>query len=274
MGDFKALYLDLMKKSLTGALYEDWGSTMWRPNGLLKTWLARRIIPPHVRMVQPTDPARRAAGRDHPSTAFTMVGLKRLDHLERCVSTVLEEKVPGDLIETGVWRGGSSIFMRAILKANDVTDRRVWVADSFQGFPEPNREKYPDELRKMHDDFDFIKVSLDQVKGNFARFGLLDDQVRFLKGWFKDTLPAAPIQTLALARLDGDLYESTWDGLVNLYPKLAPGGFLIVDDYGAMEVCRKAVQDFRAEHGIVEEIQDIDGIGAFWRRGPASQGGD
>jgi len=266
MTNLDSLYLDLMKKSLTCSLYENVGGTMWRPRGTLKNWLVQKIIPSHVRMVQPADPARRASGKDFPDMALTMVGLKRLDNLQNCIEQLLADKVPGDLIETGVWRGGASIFMKSVLKAHGVSDRRLWVADSFQGLPEPNRDKYPADQGKIHDEFDYLKISLERVKANFERFGLLDDQVVFLKGWFKDTLPTAPIDKLSLMRLDGDLYESTWDALSNLYPKLSPGGFAIIDDYGAMEVCRMAVTDFRKQFGIKEEIQKIDDTGVFWRR--------
>ena len=101
---------------------------------------------------------------------------------------------------------------------------------------------------------------------NFERYCLLDEQVRFLKGWFSDTLPDAPIEELAVVRLDGDLYESTMDGLVNLYPKLSPGGYCIIDDYGHIDACRQAVDDYRSAHGIEEEMLVIDGAGSYWRR--------
>ena len=109
-------------------------------------------------------------------------------------------------------------------------------------------------------------MSLDQVKANFARYDLLDDRVQFLKGWFKDTLPHAPISRLAVMRLDGDLYESTMDALTALYPKLSPGGYVIIDDYGAINACRQAVHDFRNTHGIEDPIQEVDWTGAYWRR--------
>ena len=89
-----------------------------------------------------------------------------------------------------------------------------------------------------------IAVSLDEVKANFSRYGMLDQPVHFLKGWFKDTLPTAPIERLAILRLDGDMYSSTFDALKHLYPKLSRGGFVIVDDYH-IDACRKAVTDFR-----------------------------
>ena len=111
-----------------------------------------------------------------------------------------------------------------------------------------------------------LAISLEEVRGNFRRHGLLDDQVRFLKGWFKNTLHRAPIKTLALARLDGDLYESTRDALTALYDKLASGGFLIVDDYGDFQPCRLAVDEFRSAHGITTPLKKIDWTGVFWRK--------
>ncbi len=208
----------------------------------------------------------RARGVDWPALGHTMIGLARLNNLQSCVEDVIQKGVPGDLIETGVWRGGSCIFMRGILKAYGVKDRRVWVADSFAGLPRPNPEKYPADLGDTQYTSTPVAISLEQVQGNFERYGLLDDQVKFLKGWFKDTLPTAPIERLAVLRLDGDMYESTWDGLSNLYSKLSVGGYVIVDDYHVIPGCRKAITDYRQQKGIEDPIQEIDGSGVFWRR--------
>ena len=171
-----------------------------------------------------------------------------------------------DLIETGVWRGGATIFMRGILKAHGVKDRTVWVADSFEGLPLPDSSKYPADAGSIHHEMTPLAVSLEQVKAHFEKYGLLDNQVQFLKGWFKDTLPAAAFTKLAVARLDGDMYESTMDGLTHLYPKLSPGGYLIVDDYGPVPACRQAVEDYRQAHRITEPIQQIDWGSVFWQR--------
>ncbi len=163
--------------------------------------------------------------------------------------------MPGDFIETGVWRGGASIFMRAVLKAYRDTTRTVWVADSFQGLPKPDAKRYPADAGDRHWSYSELAVPLEVVKANFARYGLLDDQVRFLVGWFRDTLPPGLARSgrFAVLRLDGDLYESTMDALTNLYPKLSVGGFAIIDDYGAVPACKAAVEDFRAQQGITEE---------------------
>jgi len=111
-----------------------------------------------------------------------------------------------------------------------------------------------------------LVVPLETVKANFAAYGLLDEQVRFLAGWFRDTLPAAPVKALAVLRLDGDLYESTILALESLYPKVSRGGFVIVDDYGAIPACRKAVDRYRSDYGITETLHVVDWTGVFWRR--------
>ncbi|MET0627409.1 MAG: TylF/MycF family methyltransferase [Acidimicrobiia bacterium] len=212
------------------------------------------------------DRGERAEGRDWPPYAETMIGDRRLDNVVACVTELLADGIPGDLIETGAWRGGATILMRGILAAHGVTDRRVWVADSFEGLPAPDAARYPADEGVDLSGIDLLKVTAERVKANFERYGLLDDQVQFLEGWFRDTLPDAPIDSLALIRLDGDLYESTMDALTALYPKLSPGGFVIVDDYGAFEPCRQAISDYRDANGIDDPITEIDWTGVYWRR--------
>ena len=143
--------------------------------------------------------------------------------------------------------------------------RRVFVADSFQGLPKPDTQKYAADTGDVHHTYAQLAVSKKDVEDNFRNYGLLDDRVMFLEGWFKDTLHLAPIEKLAVCRIDGDMYESTIQALDALYSKLQPGGFLIVDDY-FLAPCAQAVNEFRAKHGIVEPILPIDGMGAYWRR--------
>jgi hypothetical protein len=238
------LYLDLMKKILINSIYQD------------PTW----DLVPYAKQI-------RENGSDWPSIAHTMVGLKRLKNLQFCVEDVIKNNIPGDLIETGVWRGGCTIFMRAILKAYQIKDRKVWVADSFEGVPIPNTEKYPADtgLDISKNVYPCLAIGLQTVQENFRRYDLLDDQVKFLKGWFKDTLPTAPIEKIAVLRLDGDLYESTMDSLTNLYSKLSIGGYIIIDDY-SIPACRLAVTIFRQQNNIYAKIIDIDGAGVYWKR--------
>lgn len=212
------------------------------------------------------DAETRDDGNDWPPAAETMVGRRRLADVRQCVDSVLADGVAGDFIETGVWRGGVTILMRGMLEAWGDTERRVWVADSFQGLPAPDAEAFPQDVGHDMSGVPTLAVSADRVRTNFDRYGLLDDQVQFLEGWFRDTLGAAPIEQLAVLRLDGDMYESTMDALEALYPKLSVGGYVIVDDYGAWEPCRQACTDYRERHGITDEIVSIDWTGVHWRR--------
>ena len=278
--DSRHLYLDLMKRCLVNMIYPEAEQVPLPATAAgFRGRLARTLLrlpsgpqpSPSLRNAQgkplTLDRANRMEGRIWPLVAHTMIGLKRLDNLEFCIEQVITNGVVGDLIETGVWRGGATIFMRAMLKAYGVTDRCVWVADSFDGLPPPDARKYPPDAGDRLHEARELAVSLEQVKANFDRYGLLDDQVRFLKGWFRDTLRAAPIERLAVLRLDGDMYQSSMDALVNLYPKVSQGGYITVDDYGAIPACRQAVHDYRAANGITEEIRDIDWTGIFWQKG-------
>ncbi len=212
------------------------------------------------------DPTVRADGRDWPSSAETMIGRQRLDNLVECLTTVLNDNIPGDFIETGVWRGGATILMSAALVAWGDETRSVWVADSFQGLPPPNGVDWPADKGVDLSGIEALSVPRSVVEANFERYGLLDDRVRFLEGWFAETLPGAPITELALLRLDGDLYQSTWEALESLYPRLSIGGIVIVDDHGAFEPCRRAVADYRARHDITDEMIPVDWTGVWWRR--------
>jgi len=106
---------------------------------------------------------------------------------------------------------------------------------------------------------------LEEVRENFKRYDLLDDNVVFIKGFFETSIPSAPIDKLAILRLDGDMYSSTIQVLNALYDKVSTGGYIIVDDW-CLHNCRAAVNDFRKSRNITDEILEIDGIGVFWRK--------
>jgi GT2 family glycosyltransferase len=252
----KYLYLDLMKKCLTNTVYGD-SSIVNIAYGDM------RNLEQHFR---PFDRSLRADGRDWPALGHTMIGLKRLNNIQFCAEDVIQNHIPGDFIETGVWRGGATIFMRAILKAHEVNDRSVWVCDSFEGVPPPNSEKYPADAGLFYNQMKGLAVSLEEVRENFKRYDLLDSQVHFIKGWFRDTLPRLPVQKISLLRLDGDLYESTMDALTNLYPKLSPGGYCIIDDYLDVMACREAVEDYRRQNSISETIHPVDWTAVYWKK--------
>ncbi len=244
----RALYLDNMERILCNSIYPDPSLQFLSEDGSDDAESLRR------------------EGRDWPMVAHTMIGARRMAQLRTCVERVLADGVPGDLIETGVWRGGATIMMRAVLAAYGISDRLVWVADSFRGLPRPNPEKYPLDRGLNFVDYVELSVPLEDVKANFRKYDLLDDRVKFVEGWFSETLADIAATQFAVIRLDGDLYESTMDALTALYPRLAPGGFAVIDDYGAVAACRSATHDYRETHAITEPIEKIDWTGVYWRK--------
>lgn len=267
MGQSKlaSAYLDLVERALTFSLYDGVdGRIALRPRvvqRVLDTMLDRLGL----RVVKVRTKAREQ-GLDWPIFAQTMVGVRRLESLRACTERVIADEVPGDLIEAGVWRGGASILMRAVLKAHSCADRVVVLADSFQGLPAAGADDDPLDRRIRWSKFSELAVSEAEVRANFERYGLLDDQVQFVAGWFRDTMPTLAGRQWALIRLDADMYSSTMDVLTALYPGLAKGGLLIVDDYGEVASARRAVDDFRRAHGIDEPLQTVDSSGVYWRR--------
>jgi len=285
------LYLDLIKRCLIDSIYLDdplANFALYREKPTTHAWkrpliralqsvldrYGMRIVEPYWVPWMPAyatlDPDTkrnlRERGLGWPARAHTFVSIDRLDNLQYCVETVIRDGIQGDLIETGVWRGGACILMSAILRAWGDDTRKVWLADSFEGLPPPDAAAYPaDAGDKHHLWSDHFAVSRGEVEQNFRRYGLLDDRVQFLEGWFKDTLPNAPIAKLAVMRLDGDMYQSTIESLTSLYDRLSVGGFVIIDDY-YMDPCARAVHDFRTGRSITSPMLNIDDRGAFWRR--------
>jgi O-methyltransferase len=270
------LYLDLLKKSLLEELYADNELRLIYLRSCItqqkqfdyKVFLdiSRRLPDIYEEYV-----SLRAVGINYGRTLdnlgfqHTMIGRKRLDNIEQCLKSIVADQVPGDLMECGVWRGGAVIFMRGFLAAYEIENRLVWAADSFAGLPAPTF-KEDEGLDLSGDRYPMLAIDLDTVKDLFARYSLLDGRVRFLKGWFKDTLPSAPIGELALLRIDGDLYESTVDCLRHLYGRVAKGGYVIIDDYGALPQCRLAVTDFRDQQRITTPLQTVDWTAVYWRK--------
>jgi O-methyltransferase len=240
------LYLDLMAKALTGMIYGD-------PPIAVFGW-------------KKFNPLDRERGTDWPSQAYSMVGQKRMNNFRVLIERVIKERVSGDIIETGVWRGGACIMARAVLKAYGVTDRKVILADSFEGLPPPNGKTYPADKGATWHKMAPLAVSLEHVQENFKKFDFIDDQVVFLKGWFKDTMPLVKSKEIAVLRLDGDMYESTITVLDALFDKVTRGGWVIVDDYDWVPACKQAVTDFLLRRKLSPEILPIDGVGVYFQK--------
>lgn len=245
LADARKRYLDLMVRILTNTIYADPDVAPWGAPGF--------------------DARRRVSGQDWPQVAHTMIGIERLQSLRLMCEAVLKNGIPGDFIETGVWRGGACILMRAVLAAYGDGQRQVWCADSFEGLPPPDPARYPADEGDRHHEYRLLAVSEEIVRRNFASYGLLDDRVRFLKGYFEDTLPSLDAGPFALVRLDGDMYGSTIVAITALYDRLSPGGFLVVDDY-ALPGCRAAIDDFRRDRGIAAPMHKIDWTGVWWQK--------
>lgn len=267
MLDARLMYVDMVKRCVLNIPYVEAELNPIQPHGKLRAAILALCKSANVQLahLRRGNYERRMAGHDFSDVAHSMLSFKRLDNIQMCVETVIRDEIAGDLIETGIMRGGAVILMRAILKAYGIQDRTVWAADSFEGLPPPNPQEYPADAGADWHLRPLTEVGLEHVRRNFERYGLLDDQVQFLPGWFRDTLPKAPIERIAVMRLDGDLYESTMDALVPLYPKLSPGGFVIVDDYN-LPMCEKAINDYRKRLGIKDRMIAIDDAGVYWRK--------
>ena len=274
--------LKLFKQVLTASCYEE---SAWRlvdtyAKGLtagkdkkrsLERWFGSRVARFFwkrgygIVKINSFDIETRETGNDWPLFGYTMVGHKRLDNVRYCVETALKDGVEGDIVETGVWRGGSMMFAKAVLKHHGDSKKKIWCADSFEGLPKQFGRDIEIAADPELSGSTYLAVSQQEVAANFKRFGLLDENVKFLKGWFKDTLPTAPIDKICVARLDGDLFESTMDALQYLYPKISSGGFVIIDDYGSWKGCSTAVDEYRERHKIDAPLEKIDLHGYFWR---------
>jgi O-methyltransferase len=201
-------------------------------------------------------------GLHWPGEAHTMIGMNRLNNLEYCLDMVREGGVVGDIVETGVWRGGACIFSKAYSDLYGM-GRKVFVVDSFCGLPEPELKEDVD--CRWHE-YKELAVSLGEVRSNFELYGLLDSDVVFVEGWFKDTLFGnRDIGSISVLRLDGDMYKSTMDVLESCYGKVESGGFVIIDDYCIKE-CRLAVDEYRFREGIREELVSPNWIYCYWRK--------
>jgi O-methyltransferase len=249
------VYLEVLKRSLIGVLDDDTKEKFL--NNKLTEYELKNLSEQSI-------PHSRFYGFDMtPGNGESMIGYTRLTNLEMIVSNIITNKIDGDFIETGVWRGGACIYMKKLIE--NKIHKKVFVADSFCGLPKPE-ERYPQDTGDTHFTIDSLRISMEEVQDNFKKYNCLDDKIIFLKGWFKDTLPNLnKTQKFSLIRLDGDMYASTMDALENLYPKLSIGGYTVIDDY-ALARCKAAVIDFRNKYNIVDEVISIDQDSVFWKK--------
>jgi O-methyltransferase len=205
---------------------------------------------------------RRKNGQDWPWLGFSMAGEKRLDSARAMLTELKENRVEGDFMETGVWRGGTSVFARGVLSILGDEHTRTFVCDSFAGLPPSLKILDPSNW----DNTPYLEVSTDEVAKNFQRVSLLSPQVVFVKGFFNNTMPPLKkyVQKLSILRLDGDMYQSTADVLYHFYENVAIGGYIIIDDWRLD--AKKACWDFFRHHKFLPNIQRPDPVSAFWKK--------
>jgi len=252
----KKIYLEFIKRVLTDTLNDD---------KIRNDFFESKKIPSEDVITNilgtPINP-KRLGGLDWPERAHTMIGMQRLDNLHNCLDKIRETNIDGDIVETGVWRGGASIFAKVYCDLYEI-DKKIFVVDSFEGLPVP---EHPEDYGDKHHTIDFLKVSLDEVMNNFKLYGCLDENVIFLKGWFSDTLPGnTEIKNISILRMDGDMYKSTMDVFDSCYYKVTNSGIIIIDDY-CLPKCKKAVEDFRIKNKITSQFTVIDSCGIFWEK--------
>jgi hypothetical protein len=276
--ELRRRYLDLLKRALLNLIYPEHELRIHHleRHGAGADRLEHERHLRDIRYRQPERYAQIVATRgegqsiDKPIVRFahSMVGMRRLSNLQQCAARVFADGVPGDFLEAGVCQGGAAIFMRALQVAYGEPGRRLWAADSFAGLPPATATAdLATQIDLTEPQQPWLAFSQAAVRDNFRTYGMLDANVRFLPGWFCDSLPGAPVERLAILRLDGDLYSSTREALGALYDRVSPGGFIIVDDYQVFPACRQAVDEFRAERAIDGPIWRIDEEGVYWRKG-------
>lgn len=191
---------------------------------------------------------------------YTMTSPERVFALCDAVRHVVRNQIPGDLVECGVWRGGSTMAMLKTLSANSCDSRLIWLYDTFEGMSEPGQNdvdcygQTADRLleqsaeNRTAADSVWCEASLDDVRTNVSSCAYPQNHLNYIVGKVEQTIPASLPDKIALLRLDTDWFDSTWHELVHLYPRLVPGGILIIDDYGHWQGCREAVDQYLQQH--------------------------
>ena len=255
------LYLDTLRDTILGISFPNFERKV--PYDVGPNWQSLSFSSLSI-----VDKSEREAGKDWPLIGITMVGKKRLDNIREIIEASNREGLIGAFMECGVWRGGASIFAKAVINVyayrTGTLPRQVWLADSFDGLPLPRNPKESKDEDYWHK-LEYLRVSLDEVKRNFEAYRLLDDQVHFCKGYHVDTLPTCHPEKIAILRMDSDMYESTLDQLFNLYPLITVGGYIIVDDWSVL-ACQRALKDFWRWHDLDPTIFSIDDTSIYWRK--------
>jgi hypothetical protein len=182
-----------------------------------------------------------------------MTGPERLFGLHDAVRYIHAREIPGSIVECGVWRGGSSMMAALTLQALGDTSRDLYLYDTFTGMSAPTEHDVDINGRLAASRWreGWVAASLEDVQANMRSTGYPESRVTYVPGMVENTIPGTLPEQIALLRLDTDFYESTAHELQHLYPLLAPGGVLIVDDYGNWQGARKAVDEYFADEPLL-----------------------
>lgn len=177
----------------------------------------------------------------------------RQENISEMIRYVVKNNIPGDILDIGVYEGGSSCIMLYELLANGINDRRVFLYDTFEGMPEPTAED-GDNIKARYDYFgpgNWVNGPLELVKRYISQTNYPSDYITYVKGLVEDTLPGNQHTQIAYMRLDTDFYSSTKVELEELYHKVVPGGVIIIDDYWSKFIGQtKAVNDFFKQNNL------------------------
>jgi len=198
---------------------------------------------------------------------FTMVKNQNLKLLYDLVSEVVKRRMPGDIVECGVWNGGSAAIMGAAIMEDPIKiqSRKIWLFDSFEGLPPPGDRD--GELERQSYFPGWNKGNVRLVEEVFAQFGYPSENLRIVPGWFNETIIGEPIEKIALLHIDADWYQSVRTVLELLYPRVVPGGFVVLDDYGLWPGCQRAVLEYLSEHQIPKMIiREVGPQGAYFQK--------
>lgn len=215
-----------------------------------------------------SDSTRRIIERSQP---FTMTSPERIAAVCDAVRYISKAKIPGQIVECGVWKGGSILAAVETLIECDSQQRQIWLYDTFDGMTAPTKSdidflgRSADQLLHLADRADASSVwcrsQLSQVKELLASAEYPADKFRFVVGPVEQTIPQRAPEQIAILRLDTDWYQSTYHELEHLLPRLMPGGVLIVDDYGHWNGCRQAVDEYFEKFSVPMFLSRIDYTG-------------
>ncbi len=243
-----------------------WQASLLAAAAALNSLYYGQLLRVFARGLHPARPASlleafRAARSIRRVKDYTAVLPLRLGNLRRLAREIDRARVPGDIVECGVYNGGSAALMASV-GVRSPLDRTIWLFDSFEGLPQPT-ERDGAEARTCgwwcHGDLAKVRAVLDRMR-------IPESRCRIVKGWFHDTFPSAEVGDIALLHIDADWYDSVRLCLERFYDSVRPGGYVVIDDYGHWEGCRRATDEFLKGRGIDVTLTRVDYTGRYFRK--------